>query len=158
VNPGVQITRRYIEESQSAAQTLGLAIQLAEARSLDDLPKAFDGMVKGNAQAVAVNAEGVFFQGRSLLGQLALARRLPMCVYSRETMQPGALLSYGPDHRAIFRHAARYVDKIIKGAKPAELPVEQPTQFELLINLKTAKALGLTFPHPLLQRADEVIQ
>src|SRR6185436_13685618 len=104
----------------------------------------FDGMVKGSAQAVAVNAEGVFFQGRSVLGQLALARRLPMCVYSRETMQPGALLSYGPDHRAIFRHAARYADKIIKGAKPAELPVEQPTQFELLVNLKTAKTLGLT--------------
>jgi len=146
LNPGVQITRRYVDESEAAAQTLGLTLQIVEARTLDDLPKAFDAMVKGNAQATAVNAEGLFFQGRALVAELALARRLPLCVYSRETLVAGALLSYGPDHRAIFRRAAVYADKIIKGAKPNELPVEQPTQFEFLINRKTASALGIAIP------------
>ncbi len=157
INPGVQITRRYVEESEAAAQALGLNIQLAEARVLDDLPKAFDAMVKGNAQATAVNAEGLFFQGRALVAQLALARRLPTCVYSRETLSAGALISYGPDHRAIFRRAAVYVDKLIKGAKPSELPVEQPTQFEFLVNQKTAKSLGMTIPPSILLRADQVL-
>jgi putative ABC transport system substrate-binding protein len=146
LNPGVQITRRYVEESEAAAPTLGLTLQIVEARTLDDLPKAFDAMVKGNAQATAVNAEGLFFQGRALMAELALARRLPLCVYSRETLVAGALLSYGPDHRAIFRRAAVYADKIIKGAKPSELPVEQPTQFEFLVNRRTASALGIAIP------------
>jgi putative tryptophan/tyrosine transport system substrate-binding protein len=158
VNPNVQITRRYIEESEAAAPKLGLAIQLVEARSLDDLPKAFDAMVKAGAQAVAVNAEGLFFQGRTLVAQLALTRRLRTCVYSRETLEAGALMSYGPDQRAIFRRAAVYVDKILKGAKPAELPVEQPTRFEFLINQQTARALGVTIPPVLLLRVDEVIE
>lgn len=158
INPNVQITRRYVDESQAAAPKLGITIQLAEARSLDDLPRAFDAMVKANAQAVAVNAEGLFFQGRALVAQLALARRLPTCVYSRETLEAGALMSYGPDQRAIFRRAATYVDKILKGAKPSELPVEQPTRFEFLVNLKTAKALGITVPPSLLLRVDHIVE
>ena len=93
-----------------------------------------------------------------MVAKLALARRLPTCVYSRETLEAGALMSYVPDQRAIFRRAAAYADKILKGAKPAELPVEQPTRFEFLINLKAAKALGVTIPQGLLLRADEVIQ
>jgi putative ABC transport system substrate-binding protein len=88
---------------------------------------------------------------------LALTRRLPTCVYSRETLEAGALISYGPDQRAIFRRAAAYVDKILKGAKPSELPVEQPTKFEFLVNLKTAKALGLSIPQSLLIRADQAL-
>jgi putative ABC transport system substrate-binding protein len=93
-----------------------------------------------------------------MVAKLALARRLPTCVYSRETLEAGALMSYGPDQRAIFRRAAAYADKILKGAKPAELPVEQPTRFEFLINLRTAKALGLTIPPSLLLRVDQAIE
>ena len=158
VNPNVQITHRYMEESAAAAAELRLAIQPVEARSLDDLEGAFDVMVKARVQAVAVNAEGLFFQGRTIVAKLALARGLPTCVFSRETLEAGAFMSYGPDQRAIFRRATVYADKILKGAKPADLPVEQPTQFELLINRKTAKALGLTVPQSLLRRADEVIE
>jgi putative tryptophan/tyrosine transport system substrate-binding protein len=93
-----------------------------------------------------------------LLAQSALSRRLPLIVYSRETLEAGALMSYGADQRAIFRRAAAYIDKILKGEKPANLPVEQPTKFETLINIKTAKVLGLTIPEVTLVRADEVIE
>jgi putative ABC transport system substrate-binding protein len=157
INPNVQITRRYIEESEAAAATLRLTIQLFEVRSVDELEPAFDAMVKARVQAVAVNAEGLFFQGRAVVARLALTRRLATCVYSRETLEAGALMSYGPDQRAIFRRAAVYVDKILKGAKPTELPVEQPTRFEFLVNLKTAKALGLPIPQLLLLRADQTL-
>jgi putative tryptophan/tyrosine transport system substrate-binding protein len=158
INPNVAITRRYIEESEIAAAQLNLTTQLVEARDLDDLQGAFDTMVKGKAQAVAINAEGLFYQGRTIVAKLARERGLPTCVYSRETLEAGALMSYGPDQRAIFRRAAAYADKILKGAKPSELPVEQPTKLEFLINLKTAKALGFTVPPALLTRADEIIE
>jgi putative ABC transport system substrate-binding protein len=158
INPNVQITRRYIEESEIAARQLGLTTTLIEARSVDDLEGAFDAAVMARAQAVAVNADGLFFAGRTIVAKLANARGLPTCVYSRETLEAGALMSYGPDQRAIFRRAAVYADKIIKGANPADLPVEQPTKFELLINLKTAKALRFEMPPLLLARADEVIE
>jgi putative ABC transport system substrate-binding protein len=115
-------------------------------------------MVQAHIQAVAVNAEGLFFQGRRTVANLALERGLPTCVYSRETLEAGALMSYGPDQRAIFRRAAAYADKILRGAKPSELPVEQPTTFESLINLKTAKALALTIPPRMLDLANEVIE
>jgi len=158
VNPNVAITRRYIEESEAAASELKLSIELVEARSLDDFERAFDAMVKARAQAVAVNADGLFFQGRRIVPKLALERRLPTCVYSRETLEPGALMSYGPDQPAIFRRAAAYADKLLKGAKPFDLPVEQPVKFEFLINLKTAKALGISIPNTLLSFANEVIE
>jgi len=158
INPNTRITSQYIAESEAAAATLGLMVQRIEARSIDDLERAFDAMVKARVQAVAVNAEGVFFQGRALLAKLAVARGLPTCVFSREILEAGAFMSYGPDQRAIFRRATVYADKILKGAKPAELPVEQPTRFELLINITTAKALGLKVPSSLLARADHVIE
>jgi putative ABC transport system substrate-binding protein len=92
------------------------------------------------------------------MARLAVERGLPLIVYSRETLEAGALMSYGADQRTIFRRAAIYIDKIIKGEKPADLPVEQPTRFEMLINLKTAKTLGLSIPESFLSRADEVIE
>jgi putative ABC transport system substrate-binding protein len=144
-----------MEESEAAAAILRLTIHLAEVRSVAELEPAFDAMVKARVQAVSVNADGLFFQGRASVAKLALTRRLPTCVYSRETLEAGALISYGPDHRAIFRRAAAYVDKILRGTKPSELPVEQPTKFEFLVNLKTAKALGLTIPQSLLIRAEQ---
>jgi len=157
INPNVHITQRYIEESEAAAGKLGLKLLRIEARSVDDLPRAFEGMSKSRVQAVVVNAEGVFFQGRSILAQLALARGIATCVFSRETLEAGALMSYGPDQRAIFQRAAVYADKILKGAKPGELPVEQPSRFEFLINRKTARALGLVIPPSVQLRVDQVI-
>ena len=157
VNPNVQITRSYIEESEAAAAQLRLTLQLVEVRSHDDLERAFDSMVRTKQQAVAINADGLFFQNRAVVARLALARALPTCVYSRETLEVGAFISYGPDQRAIFRRAASYADKILKGARPADLPVEQPTRFEFLINHKTAKALGVTVPPALMLQADQVI-
>ena len=158
INPNVKITSRYVEESEAAAAKLGVALQRIEARSIDDLKRAFDAMVKARAQAVVVNAEGVFFQGRAIIARLALERGLPTCVFSRETLEAGAFMSYGPDQRAIFRRAAVYADKILKGAKPGDLPVEQPSRFELLVNVRTAKALRVTIPPSLQPRVDHFIE
>jgi putative tryptophan/tyrosine transport system substrate-binding protein len=157
-NPNTQLVGSYIEESQVAAAKLGLTLQAFEARSLAELEPAFDKMSKAGMQAVTFAPEGMLFVGRAILAKSAIAHRLPTCVWSRETFEPGALMSYGPDELAIVRRTAVYVDKILKGTKPADLPVEQPTKFELLINLKIAKALGLTLPPTLLARADEVIE
>ena len=109
-------------------------------------------------EGVLTVLDGLFYQGRSLIAQLAITRRLPLMVNSRETLQAGGLMSYGADIPAIFRRAAAYVDKLLKGEKAADLPVEQPTKFEFLINLKTAKALGLEISSMMLSRADEVIE
>jgi len=158
VNPNAPPSPLYVEVTRTAAAELDLGVQTFQARAVDELGSAFDAMVKAGVQAVTVNPDGLAFQGRALIARLALARRLPLATYSRDTFEVGALLSYGADHRAICRRGAVYVDKILKGAKPSELPVEGPTRFELLINLRTAKALGLTIPPALLQRADQVIE
>jgi ABC-type uncharacterized transport system substrate-binding protein len=153
-----QTTKRYIDETNAAATGLGLDVQPVEVRSLTDFDQAFDRIVEGRLEGVAVPADPLFYQGRSLMAQTAITRRLPLMVYSRETLEAGALMSYGTDQRRIFRRAAVYVDKILKGEKPADLPVEQPTKFEFLINNKTAKAIGYTISESLLLRADEVIE
>jgi len=149
---------RYIEETETAAKSLDLDVRPIDVRSLADFEGAFDRIVASGLEGVVLPADGLFYQGRARLAQLALARRLPLMVYSRETLEAGALMSYGADQRVIFRRAAIYIDKILKGEKPANLPVEQPTRFEFLINLKTAKALGLAIPEAFLARADEVIE
>jgi putative tryptophan/tyrosine transport system substrate-binding protein len=116
-------------------------------------------MVKAGMQAVILSAsEGLPMQGRDVIPKLAIERRLALCTFSRETFEPGALMSYGTDQIANVRGAATYVDKILKGAKPSELPVEGPTRFEFLINLKIAKTLGLEVPAYLQQIADQVIE
>jgi ABC-type uncharacterized transport system substrate-binding protein len=115
-------------------------------------------MVKARTQGVVANGESLIFQARKVIAELALARNLPSCGYVRELLEAGGLISYGVDQRAMARRAAVYVDRILKGKKPAELPVEQPTRFELLINLKTAMALGVIVPPTLLARADEVVE
>jgi ABC-type uncharacterized transport system substrate-binding protein len=158
VNPNATAARLNIELTQDAAARLGFAVQLFEARSVEELERAFDAMAAARMQAVTVNQEGLAFQARELIAKLALLRRLALCAYSRETFEPGAFMSYGTDHRAICRRAAVYVDKILKGNKPSDLPVEAPTKFELLVNLRTAKAIGLAIPPALLARADEVIE
>jgi putative ABC transport system substrate-binding protein len=158
VNPNAAAARLNIELTQEAAARLGFAVQLFEARSVEELERAFDAMAAAGLQAVTVNPEGLAFQARELIAKLALARRLALCAYSRETFEPGAFMSYGTDHLAICRRAAVYVDRILKGTKPSNLPVEGPTKFEFLINLKTARAIGLEIPPTLLARADEVIE
>ena len=158
VNPDTQVARLYIEVTQAAAAKLNLVNHVFEARVHDELEQTFDSMAQSGMQAVTINSEGMAFQHKELIAKLAVARRLPLSVWSRETLLAGALMSYGPDQVAICRRAAVFVDKILKGAHPAELPVEEPTKIEFLINLKTAKALGLSIPHSLLVNADEVIE
>lgn len=157
VNPNVKISGLYIRESMQAGSVLGVAIQPFEARSLSDMEPAFDAMVKARMQAVVVNAESLFFQGKHVIAKLALTRNLPTCVYVRELLEAGGLVSYGVDQRAIARRVAVYVDRVLKGEKPSEMPVEQPTKFELIVNAKTAKALGVKIPQSLLLRADDVV-
>jgi putative tryptophan/tyrosine transport system substrate-binding protein len=150
--------KRYIDETKTAATKLGMDVQPVEARSIGDLEQAFDRVVEARLEGVVVVPDGMFYQGRTSLAQSALTRRLPLMVFSRETLQAGGLMSYGADVRAILRRAATYVDKLLKGETPADLPVEQPTKFEFLISLKTAKVLGLEITPMLLTRADEVIE
>jgi putative tryptophan/tyrosine transport system substrate-binding protein len=158
VNPLARISRLYTDLTQTAAAQLGLTVERFEARSRDELEPAFEAMARANMQAFVTNADGLAYSQRELIGKLALKTRLPSAVFMRETLVPGTLLSYGVDSLVICRRAAVYVDKILKGAKPGELPVEQPTKFEFLVNLKTAKALGITVPPLLLSQADEVIE
>jgi putative tryptophan/tyrosine transport system substrate-binding protein len=142
----------------AAGDQLGLKLQTFAARSQDEMEPALDDMVKAGMQALILSQGGAAFQARHIIPKLALARGLPMCSYSRETFEDGALLSYAADQIEMCRRSAVYADKILKGAKPGEIPVEQPTKLELLINLKTAKALGLEIPPSLLARADDVIE
>jgi ABC-type uncharacterized transport system substrate-binding protein len=158
VNPNAAAARLNIELTRAAASRLGFAVQLFEARSVEELEPVFDAVAAAGMQAVTVNPEGLAFQARELIAKLALARRLALCAYSRETFEPGAFMSYGTDHLAICRRAAGYVDRILKGTKPSDLPVEGPTKFEFLINLKTARAIGLDISPLVLARADEVIE
>jgi putative ABC transport system substrate-binding protein len=158
VNPNAKVSKLYVEEALEAAPKFGLSIHVVEAATLGELDKAFDAMTAARAQALTVNSEGLFFLGRASIAKLALAHRLPSCVWSREVLEAGALMSYGPDQIAIAHRVAFYADKILKGAKPADIPVEQPTKFEFLINQKTAKAIGITVPNGLLARADQVVQ
>jgi len=145
------------EEFRKAARALGLEIVTFEIRAAGDIDRAFDA-IKRRAQAVYVIAVPLLFVNRVRINDLALAARLPTLHGVREYVEAGGLISYGPDWPRMWSRAADFVDRILRGAKPADMPVEQPTQFELAINLKTAKALGLTIPQSVLVRADEIIQ
>jgi putative ABC transport system substrate-binding protein len=155
VPPGAGTYRDVVER---AARKLGVAIQSVEIRARNDVEGGYAAMVRGRADGVVVLPDPVIFSFRDQVALLALRNRLPVVSGLREFTVAGSLMSYGPNVARQYRRAATYVDKILKGAKPGDLPVEQATQFELVINLKTAKALGLTIPQSLLQRADEVIQ
>jgi putative ABC transport system substrate-binding protein len=151
-------TKDYLDAAERAARTLGLRLQVVEARHPDDFDRAFSEMMRAHAEALVVLVTPVFATASRRLADLAIKTRLPTMFSLREFVKAGGLMSYGPDRAELFRRAATYVDKILKGAKPGDLPIEQPTRFELVINLKTAKALGLTIPPSLLQRADQVIE
>ena len=145
-------------ELERAAKALGIQLQVLAARGPEEFDGAFSAMIRGRSQGLIIDSPPVYFLHRKQLAELAVKARLPAMFGSREYAEAGGLMAYGASFADNHRRAAVYVDKILKGAKPADLPVEQPTKFELVINLKTAKALGLTIPPSLLGRADEVIQ
>jgi putative ABC transport system substrate-binding protein len=158
LNPDFASNRSRLTSMREAARTLGLMLVAVEARGLDGLEESFATMVRERAQGFVVLGDSVLFNYRGQIGVMAARDRLPAIAPAREFAEAGLLLTYGVDFRDIFRRTAVLVDKIFKGAKPADLPVEQPTKFELVVNLKTAKALGLELSPNLVARADEVIE
>jgi putative ABC transport system substrate-binding protein len=147
-----------LKRIQVSAQQAHLTLVTADARNGDELAAAFATLSKGRAQAVIVPSDVLFNLNREKIAALAISHRLPSMFGVREYVEAGGLMSYGESFREFFRRAASYVDKIIKGAKPGDLPIEQPSRFYLTINRKTARALGITIPQSLLGRADEVIE
>jgi putative ABC transport system substrate-binding protein len=150
-------TAPELGEVQAAARTIGLEVALLEIRRAEDIVPAFAAL-KAQADALYVVAAALLHANRTRILTLALGAQLPAIYYARDFAQAGGLMSYGPSYPDLWRRAAELVDKILRGAKPADIPVEQPIKFELVVNLITAKALGLTIPHNLLVLADEVIE
>jgi putative ABC transport system substrate-binding protein len=157
-NPTSQTHPRMLNEAEAPARALGLRLEQLPASGRDGYDRAFATMTRARADALLVLGDPIFWYQRSQIVELATKSRLPGMFGQREYVEAGGLMSYGANLRDNFRRAATYVDRILKGTKPADLPVEQPTKFELVINLKTAKALGLPIPQSVLQGADQVIQ
>jgi len=155
---GERTEKDTVKRAEVAARDLGVPLQFVEARGPADFDRAFSDMTRARAGALTVLPSNMFNSERRRLVDLAAEKRLPAVYSARELVDAGGLMSYGANLADLNRRAATYVDRILKGTKPADLPVEQPTKFELVINLKTAKALGLTIPQSVLGRADEVIQ
>jgi putative ABC transport system substrate-binding protein len=151
-------SRAYIAQGEAAGPQLGVAVVPVRVRDVNDLEGAISKISTDNFQAISVTHDGLFYVQRKRLADLALERRLPTIAFASEQWQAGMLATYGPNVPTLYRRAGSFIDKILKGANPADLPVEQPTKFELLVNLKTAKALGLTVPPTMLARADNVIE
>ncbi len=157
-NPDNSFHVGSLKETRAAAQVLGIKVQVLGVRASDEFPAAFAAILRERPGALLVLADRIFLHNRRGIVDFEAKHRLPGVYAYRELVEAGGLMSFGPSYAGMHRRAAYYVDKILKGAKPGDLPVEQPTKFELVINLKTAKALGLTIPPPLLLQADEVIQ
>jgi len=157
-HPGTPSAVPGLKALEEPARLLRLQLQPIGAQTAGELEGAFSTMARGGTQAVLVFSTPPFITARQRIAELAIAHRLPTMCQGRLFVEAGGLMSYYPNHEDVWRRAAVYVDKILKGARPADLPVEQPRKFELVINLKTAKTLGLTIPDSLLRRADEVIQ
>jgi len=157
-NPANPASAPFVREAEAAARALGVRLQTLAARDYQEIDSAFAVMTKERAGALVVLSDAIFTNQRRQIAELAAKRRLPAMYGVREHAEAGGLMVYSANPLDLERRAATFVDKILKGAKPAALPVEQPSKFELIINLKTAKALGLTIPQSLLLRADEVIQ
>jgi putative ABC transport system substrate-binding protein len=155
---GERTEKEMLKEAEVAAQALRVRLQFVDARGPAEFDRAFSDMTSARAGALTVLPANMFLREHRRLVDLAAKNRLPAVYVSRESVDAGGLMSYGANQADMHRRAATYVDRILKGAKPADLPVEQPTKFELVINLKTAKALGLTIPQSMLVRATEVIQ
>jgi putative ABC transport system substrate-binding protein len=158
LSSGTPVAMLSVDELRTAGARLGVEVQSLVYSGLDKLSAQFDEMRARRAESLIVVAAHVLDEAREPLAQLALRHRLPTIFTFREYVEAGGLMSYGPNLRAAHRRAAYYVDRLLRGAKPADLPIEQASTFELVVNLKTAKALGLTIPQSLLLRADHVIQ
>ena len=158
LNPTDRLYAVNVGAVKATAESLGLQTIILGPSTTAEVESAFTTLRSERAEAVLVGDGGVFFLIRARIAELALKHRLPSISSYRDTADAGGLMGYGPSSRANYRRAAYFVDRILKGAKPADLPVEQPTRFELIINLKTAKTLGLTLPQSLLLRADELIE
>jgi len=157
--PADPIAALQVKALKAAAPSLGLMLQVQDIQTADDLPAAFDAGAKEKAEGLIVGAESIFLVHRARVSELAARYRLPAIYsFSMQVTDAGGLMAYEPNIPSLQRHAAIYVDRILKGEKPADLPIEQPIEFAFVINLKTAKALGLTIPESILQRADEVIE
>ena len=157
-DPGGPASSLTWKESQAPARALGLQLYSMEPRSVNDFGKAFADATQAHVGALVVAANSLVTRNQKLVAELAVKHRLPSISLLSEFVESGGLMAYGPDRSDLFRRAATYVDKILKGRKPADLPVQQPTKFELLINLKTAKQIDLTVPQRVLTRADRVIR
>jgi putative tryptophan/tyrosine transport system substrate-binding protein len=149
---------QVLSETELAAAPLGLQIQYLDVQSAEEIEPAFKALSTGRAQAVLLQRNPLTANHHEQVLELALKSRLPTLYADREFVEAGGLISYGADYIFMYRRVAHYVDKILKGTKPADLPIEQPTKFELVINLKTAKQIGLTIPLTVLARADKVIK
>ncbi len=154
-DPGAEFS---LKETDAAGSALNIAVQPVEVRGVDDFDDAFRTATSGHSAAVVVLPAPLMSRNSERLASLAMKNQLPTIFYNREAVKAGGLISYGTNIADVYRRAAYYVDRILKGAKPADLPIEQPTRFELFINRKTATALGITVPPTLLARADEVIE
>jgi len=152
------IGARQIKEIEPVAQSLRLQLQILNVKKTEEIENAFSLMARGKAGAITVLTQGMLVLNRKKIVELAAKSRLPAIYPIREYVEAGGFMSYGPDHTDLYRRAAIYADKILKGAKPADLPVEQPTKFELVVNLKTAKQIGLAIPSNVLMWADKVIE
>ena len=155
INPGMQSTLRHLE---AAAQSLAVELQILEARTPDEVESVFGSVVSHRASALYATLDPLFLDRRTRIVEFAASKQLPALYDVKPFVEAGGLMSYGPNFADSFRRVASFLDKILKGAKPADLPVEQPTEFDLVINLKTAKAFGLEIPPTLVARADEVIE
>ena len=155
---GERTEKDMLKEVEVAARALGVRLQFVEVRGPADFDRAFSDMTRARADALTVLGSAMFANERRRVVDLAAKNRLPGVYGFREYVDAGGLMAYGPNVADLFQRAATYADKILKGAKPGDLPVEQPTKFELVLNLKTAKALGLTIPQSVLVRADQVIE
>ena len=156
-NPDNLADTAMLREAEAAAHALGVRLQTLEARNPQEIDNAFAAMTRELAGALLILPDNMLLSQRSQIAELAVKRRLPSIRQSSAFAEAGGLMSYGANYLDLMRRAAPFVDRILKGAKPADLPVAQPTKFELVINLRTAKAIGLTIPPTLLQRADQII-
>jgi len=154
-NPGTSPTLKALED---ASRALGIQIQRAEFRNVGDIDHAFRAAATGGATAVLVQEDPHALAARTQIAEFALKHRLPAIAGVPELAEAGTLIAYGPNRVDLYRRAAAFVDKILKGAKPGDLPIEQPTKYDLIINLKTAKAIGVTLPPSLMLQADRVIR
>lgn len=157
-SPSVQVQRLLVRETERAAAALGLQLHLVEVREIQELESSFAAMASAGAEALIVLSAARFWTARHRIVALAAQYRLPAMYEHRDFVEAGGLISYGSNMLALTRRAAYYVDRLLKGTTPADLPVEQPTEFELVLNRKTAQLLGITFPPTLLVLAEEVLQ